>query len=120
MNSRVIFTIAALTLAALAAPVVDAFSAPMPELKSGPVVSCATTPTIINPGGTSSTRSICIQNINAVAIYVGGRDVTTTTGQVVPAGSLADPKTFCVDAHHAWCVVAAATADARITYGTSQ
>lgn len=97
-----------------------AFNTPMPALKSGPVVACGTTPTIINPGGTDSTRSICVQNINAVAIYVGGNDVTTTTGHVVPAGSLTDPKTLCFDAHHGWCTVAAATADARITYGNSQ
>lgn len=112
--------LAALIALALATPIAVAFNSPMPALASGPVVACATTPTIINPGGTNSTRSICVQNINAVAIYVGGSDVTTTTGQVIPAGSLTDPKTFCFDAHHGWCTVAAATADARVTFGNSQ
>ena len=97
-----------------------AFNSPMGALASGPVVACGTSPTIVNPGGASSVRSICIQNENAVAIYVGGSDVTTTTGQIIPAGTLADPKTFCFDAHHAWCTVAAATSNARVTYGIGQ
>ena len=112
--------LAALIALALATPIAVAFNSPMPALASSPVVACATTPTIVNPGGILPTRSFCVQNINAVAIYVGGSDVTTTTGHVVPAGSLTDPKTMCFDAHHGWCTVAAATADARIVYGLSQ
>lgn len=102
------------------APIAVAFNTPIPALASGAVVACGTSPTIVNPGGTSATRSFCVQNINAVAIYVGGPDVTTTNGHVVPAGSLADPKSICFDAHHGWCTVAAATADARIVYGIGQ
>ena len=102
------------------APIAVAFNSPMGALASGAVVACGTSPTIVNPGGASSVRSICIQNENAVAIYVGGSDVTTTTGQIIPAGTLADPKTFCFDAHHAWCTVAAATSNARVTYGIGQ
>jgi len=97
-----------------------AFNSPMPALQSSAVVACSTTPTIINPGGTNSTRSICVQNETAVAIYVGGSDVTTSTGQIIPAGSLTDPKTFCFDAHHAWCTVAAASQNARVTFGNAQ
>lgn len=119
MNRYTAF-LAALIALALATPIAIAFNSPMPALASGAVVACGTSPTIINPGGTSPTRSFCVQNINANAIYVGGPDVTTTTGHVVPAGSLADPKTMCFDAHHGWCTVAAATENARIIYGLGQ
>jgi predicted permease len=118
--SRLSVFLICLLVAVVAGGSAVAFNSPMPALKTGAVVACGTTPTIINPGGTDSTRSICVQNINAVAIYVGGVNVTTTTGHVVPAGSLTDPKTMCFDAHHGWCIVAAATADARITFGTAQ
>ena len=118
--SRISVFVVCVFIAAVAAGGAVAFNTPMPALQSSAVVACGTSPTIINPGGTNSTRSICVQNETAVAIYVGGSDVTTSTGQIVPAGSLTDPKTFCFDAHHAWCTVAAATANARVTYGTAQ
>jgi len=118
--SRLSVFLLCLLVAVVAGGSAVAFNTPMPALASGAVVACGTSPTIVNPGGTLAVRSVCIQNENAVAIYVGGPDVTTTTGQIIPAGSLTDPKTFCFDAHHAWCTVAAATANARVTYGIGQ
>jgi hypothetical protein len=124
MNARVLFTIAAITLAALAAPIATAFQNPMPELKSAAVVACGTTPTLINPGAgatfTEPVQSICVQSAASNAVYIGGSDVTTSTGFILPAASAAAPVQLCFDAQRAYCRVAAATENVRIVYGLRQ
>ena len=124
MNARVLLAIAALTLAALAAPIATAFQNPMPELKSAAVVACGTTPTLINPGAgatfTSPVQSICVQSEATAAVYIGGSDVTAATGFILPPASATDPKTLCFDAQRAYCIVDAATEDVRIVYGLRQ
>ncbi len=121
MNARVLLTIAALTLAALAAPIATAFQNPMPELKSAAVVSCGTSATIINPGAVGeSVQSICVQSAASNAVYVGGKDVTTSTGFILPAASASAPVELCFDAQRAYCVVAAATENVRVVYGLRQ
>jgi hypothetical protein len=121
MNARVLLTIAALTLAALAAPIATAFQNPMPELKSAAVVACGTSATIINPGAVGeSVQSICVQSAASNAVYIGGKDVTTSTGFILPAASASAPVQLCFDAQRAYCRVAAATENVRIVYGLRQ
>jgi hypothetical protein len=121
---RKILVIAAIVLVALAAPIATAFNNPMPELKSAAVVACATTPTLINPGAgstfTQAVQSICVQSVATNAVYIGGSDVTTSTGFVLPAASLTDPKSLCFDASRAYCIVAASTENVRVTFGLRQ
>ena len=124
MNARVLLAIAALTVAALAAPIATAFQNPMPELKSAAVVACGTTPTIINPGAgatfTSPVQSICVQSAASNAVYIGGSDVATTTGFILPPASATAPVQLCFDAQRAYCIVDAATENVRIVYGLRQ
>ena len=52
-----------LVLVALAAPIAEAFQNPMPELKSGAVVTCSTAATLISRAAAGeSVQSICVQS----------------------------------------------------------
>ena len=103
---------------ALAAPVAVALSPAMSTLNSIAPVECATTPTKIALPTTSPARSICVQNDKAVDVYVGGSDVTTANGILLPSASKAAPSTFCADVQTMWCVVGAATSPVRVGAGT--
>jgi|688.fasta_scaffold339643_2 hypothetical protein len=124
MKSRILVTIAAIALVALAAPIATAFQNPMPELKSAAVVACGTSPTIINPGAgstfTQPVQSICVQSAASNAVYIGGSDVTTSTGFILPPASATAPVQLCFDAQRAYCRVAAATENVRVVYGLRQ
>lgn len=99
---------------------VSALSMPMPELTDSPVVSCGTSPTVIAPNTAQAVGSICLQNESAVAIYVGGKTVTTSTGLIIPAGAADDPSTLCFDASRTYCIVASGSEDVRVGYGLRQ
>ena len=99
-------------------PAARALSPAMSILASISPVSCGTTATLVAlPAGTPA-RSICIQNQEAVDVYVGGPTVTTANGFILPAGSAAAPTEFCFDAQSGYCVVAAATSPVRVLAGT--
>lgn len=99
-------------------PAARALSPAMSILASIAPVDCGTTPTLVAlPAGTPA-RSICIQNIEAVDVYVGGSDVTTANGFLLPAASGTAPVPFCFDAQSGYCVVAAATSPVRVLAGT--
>jgi len=121
MNPRIGITVFAIALVALAVPAAVAFQSPMPELKSAAVVSCGTSATIINPGAVGeSVQSICVQSAASNAVYIGGKTVTTSTGFILPPASATAPAELCFDAQRAYCIVAAATENVRVTYGLRQ
>jgi hypothetical protein len=121
MNPRIPLAIAAIVLVALAAPIAEAFQNPMPELKSGAVVACSTSATLISPAAAGeSVQSICVQSAASNAVYIGGKTVTTSTGFILPAASATAPVELCFDAQRAYCIVAAATENVRVTYGLRQ
>lgn len=95
-----------------------ALSPAMSLLASPPTVSCATTPTKIALPVETPARSICVQNLDAVDVYVGGNNVTTSTGFLLPAGSTSAPTQFCFDAQTGWCIVASGTSPLRLLAGT--
>jgi hypothetical protein len=125
MNTRhlVAIILAAVAVLAITAQRAPALSTPMPALKTMAPVTCATTPTLIAPEQSTgaAVASICIQNTAAVAMYIGGSDVTTTNGYIIKAAASAtEPETFCFDAQRAYCTVAASTQSARVLYGLRQ
>lgn len=119
MKLNVIITILLVAVVGLVVSDAEALSNPMPELTDSPVVSCGTSPTLIAPSLTA-VGSICVQNEGAVAVYLGGKSVTTSTGLVIPAGSAGDPETLCFDAQRTYCIVAAASQNVRVGYGLRQ
>lgn len=125
MNTRrlVALILAAVAVLAVTAERTMALSTPMPALKTMTPVTCSTSPTLIAPEQSTgaAVASICIQNTAAVAMYVGGSDVSTTNGYIIKAAASAtEPETFCFDAQRAYCLVAAATQSARVLYGLRQ
>lgn len=117
--NRTILAVAAILLVAIAAPVAVALSPAMAVLNSITAVSCATTPTkIALPVTGEPARSICVQNMEAVDVYIGGNTVTTANGFKVPSASAAAPQSFCFDAQTAWCTVASSTSPIRVVAGT--
>lgn len=118
-QSRFVLAVAAILLVGIAAPVAVALSPAMAVLNSITAVSCATTPTkIALPVTGEPARSICVQNISAVDVYVGGNSVTTANGFLLPSASSTAPVTFCADVQTMWCTVAAATSPLRVVAGT--
>lgn len=102
---------------ALAAPVAVALSPAMAILNSTAPVECATTPTKIALDTSTPARSLCVQNLDAVDVYVGGSNVTTANGFLVPAGSTSAPTSFCADVQTMWCVVASSSSPVRVLAG---
>ena len=118
MKKSHLVVLVAVVLAGLASVGAVALSPAMSILASITPVSCGTTATLVAlPAGTPA-RSICIQNQDAVDVYVGGPTVTTANGYILPAGSAAAPTSFCFDAQSGYCVVAAATSPVRVLAGT--
>lgn len=103
---------------ALAAPVAVALSPAMSTLNSIDPVSCGTSPTKIALDTATPARSICVQNDQAVDVFLGGSDVTTTNGLRLPSASTAAPLTFCLDVQTLWCTVASSTSPVRVGAGT--
>lgn len=95
-----------------------ALSPAMAILQSTAAVSCGTTATQIALPVATPARSICVQNLAAVDVYVGGPTVTTSTGFLLPAGSTSAPTQFCFDAQTGYCVVASSTSPLRVLAGT--
>ena len=110
--------IVAVALVALASVGAVALSPAMSTLESIAAVSCGTSATKIALPVATPARRICVQNLEAVDVYVGGASVTTSTGFLLPAGSTTAPTQFCFDAQTGWCVVAAATSPVRVLGGT--
>jgi len=110
--------IVAVVLAGLASVGAVALSPAMSTLVSITAVSCATSATVVALPVSSPARSVCIQNLDAVDVYVGGPTVTTANGFLLPAGSTTAPTQFCFDGQTGWCVVAAATSPVRVMGGT--
>lgn len=103
---------------AVMAPAAVALSPAMSMLNSISPISCATTPTKIQlPSTVQPARSICVQNMEAVDVYVGGPDVTTSNGFKVQAGTASAPTNWCFDAQTGWCVVASSTSPIRVVAG---
>ena len=110
--------LAAIALVALTSVGAVALSPAMSTLQSITAVSCATSATKIALPVDTPARSICVQNLEAVDVYVGGSNVTTSTGFLLPAGSTSAPTQFCFDAQTGWCVVASSTSPVRVLAGT--
>jgi hypothetical protein len=102
---------------ALAAPVAVALSPAMSMLNSIDPVSCGTTPTKIALDPSTPARSICVQNDQAVDVFVGGPTVSTANGHRLPSASTSAPSNFCFDAQTGWCIVASSTSPVRVTAG---
>lgn len=102
---------------AIAAPVAVALSPAMSMLNSPAVVSCGTTPTKIELNNVQAARSLCVQNDQAVDVFIGGPDVTTSTGWRLPSASTAAPQNFCADVQTMWCVVASSSSNVRVLAG---
>lgn len=110
--------IAAVVLAVvIAAPVAVALSPAMALLNSPAVVSCGTTATKIELPVATPARSLCVQNDQAVDVFIGGPDVTTSTGWRLPSASTAAPQNFCADVQTMWCIVASSTSPLRVLAG---
>ncbi len=108
---------AVVLVVAIAAPVAVALSPAMSMLNSPAVVSCGTSPTKIELPVTSPARSLCVQNDQAVDVFIGGSDVTTSTGWRLPSASTSAPQNFCADVQTMWCVVASSTSNVRVLAG---
>ena len=102
---------------AIAAPVAVALSPAMSMLNSPAVVSCGTTATKIELANPQPARSLCVQNDQAVDVFIGGPDVTTSTGWRLPSASTSAPQNFCADVQTMWCVVASSTSNVRVLAG---
>lgn len=118
MKNPLVVILAAVAFVLVVSGGAIALSPAMSLLASAPVVSCGTTPTKIALPTTSPARSLCVQNLAAVDVYVGGNDVTTSIGFLLPAGSTSAPTQFCFDAQTGWCVVASSTSPVRVLGGT--
>ena len=119
-RNTLILVVVAVIAGAVITPAVQALSPAMSDLKTAPVVACGTTPTLLIPSATAAVtppRSICVQNDQSATVYVGGSDVTTSTGFVIPDGSTT-PQSFCFDAYRAYCVVESSTSNVRVSFGT--
>ena len=103
---------------AIAAPVAVALSPAMSMLNSPAVVSCGTTATKIELNNVQTARSICVQNDQAVDVFIGGSSVTTSTGWRLPSASTSAPQSFCADVQTLWCVVASSTSPLRVIAGS--
>ena len=110
--------LAAVALVALTSVGAVALAPAMSTLQSITAVSCATSATKIALPVDTPARSICVQNLEAVDVYVGGSNVTTSNGFLLPAGSTSAPTQFCFDAQTGWCVVASSTSPVRVLAGT--
>ena len=115
---KIHLVLVAVALVALTSVGAVALSPAMAYLKSTAAVSCAATATKIALPVETPARSICVQNLAAVDVYIGGSDVTTSTGFLLPAGSTTAPTQFCFDAQTGWCVVASSTSPVRVLAGT--
>lgn len=118
MRKPLIALAAIALLVAIVAPAAVALSPAMGIMNSTAVVSCATTATQISLPVTNPARSICVQNDQAVDVFIGGSDVTTATGLRLPSASTAAPQNFCADVQTLWCVVAASTSPLRVIAGS--
>jgi len=116
-TNALILAIAAVMLAAVAAPRVVALANPIRDLRNV-AVSCGSTgdPEIIQPTGSAS--SMCIQNSSATCVRIGGSAVTTATGLSIgdacPGG-----KVFCADMTRAWCEAESSTIEVQVIYGSN-
>lgn len=115
---RLILVAVVVVLVGLAAVGASALSPAMATLASISPVSCATTATKIALPVATPARSLCVQNQAAVDVYVGGSDVTTANGFLLPSASVTAPTSFCFDGQTAWCVVASSTSPVRVVAGT--
>lgn len=109
--------IAVVALVAIAAPVAVALSPAMSMLNSRAVVSCGTTPTKIELDNVQPARSLCVQNDQAVDVFIGGPTVTTSTGWRLPSATTAAPQNFCADVQTMYCIVASSTSPLRVLAG---
>ena len=108
---------AVVLVVAIAAPVAVALSPAMSMLNSIDPVECGTTPTKIALDTATPARSICIQNLESVDVFVGGPDVSTSNGYQVSAASGSTVHSFCADVQTMWCVVASSTSPVRVVAG---
>jgi len=116
-TNALILAIAAVMLAAVAAPRVVALANPIRDLRNVAVVCGATgDPEVIQPAGSAS--SMCIQNSSATCVRLGGESVTTATGLSIgdacPGG-----KVFCADMTRAWCESEAGDITVQVIYGSN-
>lgn len=118
MKHPIAIILGAAAFIALTTTAAVALSPAMSTLQSIAAVSCGTSATRIALPIETPARSVCVQNLAAVDVYVGGNNVTTSTGFLLPAGSTSAPTQFCFDAQTGWCVVASSTSPVRVLAGT--
>lgn len=117
MKKHLPIVAAVVLVVAIAAPVAVALSPAMAVLNSPAVVACGTSPTKIELSVATPARSLCVQNDQAADVFIGGPDVTTSTGWRLPSASTAAPQNFCADVQTMWCVVASSTSNVRVLAG---
>lgn len=120
MKEKILLVILAVAVGFIATMKVQALSPAMSDLKTAPLAVCGTTPTLLVPSSLAQTtppRSIFVQNLTATDIYIGGKDVTTSTGILIPAGSTTKQE-FSGDFYRGYCIVASSTANLRVAFGT--
>lgn len=96
-------------------PLVRALSNPLGVLSDSTVACDATgDPEAIAPTGASS---ICVENVSATCVQIGGSAVTTTTGIAIGTGC-AGGTIFCADAKKMFCESTSGSVNVDVVSGS--